>query len=75
MVEDLLVELSPPIATLRLNRPRRRNALSMEMMQTLIGALHDISSNDEIKVVIVDGEGPVFSAGHDLTEMVGKDPQ
>jgi len=73
MAEDLLVELSPPIATLRLNRPQRRNALSMDLMQTLIGALRDISSNKEVKVVIVAGEGPVFSAGHDLSEMVGQD--
>ena len=73
MAEDLLVELSPPIATLRLNRPRRRNALSMDLMQNLIGALQDVSSNKEIKVVIVAGEGPVYSAGHDLNEMVGQD--
>ena len=73
MAEDLLVELSPPIATLCLNRPKRRNALSMDLMQNLIGALQDISSNKEIKVVIVAGEGPVFSAGHDLNEMVGQD--
>ncbi len=72
MAEDLLIALSPPVATLRLNRPQRRNALSMDLMQTLAGALQDISSNNEIKVVIIVGEGPVFSAGHDLTEMVGK---
>ena len=73
MAEDLLVELSPPIASLRLNRPRRRNALSMDLMQSLMAALRDISSNKEIKVVTVAGEGPVFSAGHDLNEMVGQD--
>lgn len=73
MAEDLLVELSPPIATLRLNRPRRRNALSMDLMRNLIGALQDVSSNKEIKVVIVAAEGPVFSAGHDLNEMIGRD--
>lgn len=73
MAEDLLVELSPPIATLRLNRPHRRNALSMDLMRNLIGALQDVSSNKEIKVVIVAAEGPVFSAGHDLNEMIGRD--
>ena len=72
MAEDLLVELSPPIAALRLNRPKRRNALSMDLMRNLIAALRDISSNKEIKVVTVAGEGPVFSAGHDLNEMVGQ---
>ena len=69
MAEDLLVELSPPIAALRLNRP---NALSMDLMRNLIAVLRDISSNKEIKVVTVAGEGPVFSAGHDLNEMVGQ---
>ena len=72
MAEDLLVELSPPIAALRLNRPKRRNALSMDLMRNLIAVLRDISANKEIKVVTVAGEGPVFSAGHDLNEMVGQ---
>ena len=70
---DLVVELEAPIAVLTLNRPRRRNALSMELMRKLTDELRRIASNGDIKVVIVAAEGPVFSSGHDLTEMIGKD--
>ena len=70
---DLVVELEAPIAVLTLNRPRRRNALSMELMRKLTGELRSIASSGDIKVVIVAAQGPVFSSGHDLTEMIGKD--
>ncbi len=70
---NLLVEIAPPVATLRLNRPRQRNALSMDLMQELIRAFNEIGANKEVAAVILAGEGPVFSAGHDLKEMVGRD--
>jgi len=71
--QNLLVELSPPIAVLRLNRPERRNALSLELMKDLIAALAATGANREIAVVILQGAGPAFCAGHDLTEMTGRD--
>ena len=54
--------------TLTLNRPRRRNALSLELMRELIAALDDAASSDA-RVVVLRGEGPAFSAGHDLGEL------
>ena len=70
---ELIVEREAPIAVLRLNRPRRRNALSLELMRKLTEELRGIASDGEIKVVIVAAQGPVFSSGHDLSEMVGRD--
>ena len=70
---NLLVEITLPVATLRLNRPRQRNALSMDLMQELIRTFNEIGANKEVAAVILAGEGPVFSAGHDLKEMVGRD--
>ncbi len=70
---NLLVEIALPVATLRLNRPRQRNALSMDLMQELIRTFNEIGANKEVAAVILAGEGPVFSAGHDLKEMVGRD--
>ena len=72
---ELIVEREAPIAVLRLNRPRRRNALSLELMRKLIDELRAIASDGELKVVIVAAQGPVFSSGHDLSEMVGRDVQ
>ena len=69
----LIVDLNPPLATITLNRPTRRNALSLELMQDLAGSLLDIGANQEISVIILAAEGPAFCAGHDLTEMLGGD--
>ncbi|MBV8719172.1 MAG: enoyl-CoA hydratase [Chloroflexi bacterium] len=60
------------IATLTLNRPERRNALSMELMQQLTCALEDIGQRSDISVVVLQAAGKVFSSGHDLGELVDR---
>lgn len=57
------------VATLTMERPQARNALSMELMTALIGAFEAISKDAAIKAVILRGAGPAFCAGHDLKEM------
>jgi enoyl-CoA hydratase/carnithine racemase len=57
------------IATLTMERPQARNALSMELMTALIRALEAIAQDAMVKVVILRGAGPAFCAGHDLKEM------
>lgn len=57
------------VATLTLERPQARNALSMELMTALIEALDAISRDPAIKCVILRGAGPAFCAGHDLKEL------
>ncbi len=57
------------VATLVLNRPRARNALSVGLMTALQEALDDIRDDPGVKVVIIAGNGPVFCAGHDLKEI------
>ena len=62
------------IAYVTMNRPERRNALSLEHMQELIDVLHDDRrASADVAVVILRGNGPAFSAGHDLREMIGPD--
>src|SRR6266478_6367341 len=53
-----------------LNRPERRNALSLDLMLELIECLNEISGTREIRAVILAAEGKVFSSGHDLNELV-----
>ena len=65
----LLRETRDGIATLTLNRPRQRNALSMALMEALVEALAVIAGDADVKVVVVRGAGPGFCAGHDLKEM------
>jgi enoyl-CoA hydratase/carnithine racemase len=57
------------VATLTLNRPQARNALSMALMNALQDALDAIREDPAVRVVILRGAGPAFCAGHDLKEM------
>jgi enoyl-CoA hydratase/carnithine racemase len=65
----LLVESDAPIALVTLNRPERRNALSLDLMQELIACLGRIGETPEIRAIILAANGPAFSAGHDLSEL------
>jgi enoyl-CoA hydratase/carnithine racemase len=72
--ETLLVELAPPSAIITLNRPERRNALSLQVMRELTATLERMSIDARVRAVILRANGPVFSAGHDLSELVDGDP-
>ena len=61
------------VAVITLNRPQRRNALSLATMQELIDCLGVIGGRWDLRVVILAAAGRVFSSGHDLSEMVGRD--
>jgi len=63
------------IALITLNRPQRRNALSLALMQELIDCLGEVGSRRDLRAVILAANGTAFSAGHDLSEMVGRDPE
>ena len=61
------------IAIVTLNRPQRRNALSLELMTELIECLNQIGRDRSLRAVILAAAGKVFCSGHDLSEMVGRD--
>ena len=56
-----------------MTRADRRNALSLEMMRELEAAFDSIAGDPDARVVILRGEGPAFSAGHDLRELLDRD--
>lgn len=70
-MEHLLIKSDGPITTITLNRPDRRNALSLALMGEMIETLRSLPS--DCQVVVVTGAGPAFSAGHDLAEMTGRE--
>jgi enoyl-CoA hydratase/carnithine racemase len=72
---NLLVTADGPAARIVLNRPDKRNALSLELMEEMIAALREVSTLDAIRVVVIEGAGPAFSAGHDLSEMIGREEE
>src|SRR2546427_3116626 len=70
--EHILVERSGDFATVTMNRPERRNALSRAHMLELITALREIGDSDALGIVLA-GNGPGFSAGHDFADVVDAD--
>ncbi len=71
----ILRETAEHIATLTLNHPEKRNALSRAMLQALRDQLTSLAADRQVRVVILRAAGPVFSAGHDLRELVGALPE
>lgn len=70
--QDLRLDFEDSIAVITLNRPARRNALSLRLMLELIDCLGDIEQKRSVHSVILAAEGNVFSSGHDLGEMTGR---
>lgn len=70
--EDVLVERHAEVVTIWMNRPERRNALSLRHLRELTAAFRQAGDSDALGVVL-GGKGPVFSAGHDFAEMAGAD--
>jgi len=71
--ENLGFETEGCVAVVTLNRPNRRNALSLELMRELLDCLGRIGEERRLRVVILAAAGKVYSSGHDLTELVGRD--
>ncbi len=70
--QHVLVERSGDYATITMNRPERRNALSLEHMRELIAAFNEVGDSDALGIVLA-GNGPVFSAGHDFADVAEAD--
>ncbi|MDR3556674.1 MAG: enoyl-CoA hydratase [Syntrophobacteraceae bacterium] len=71
-MDPVLIEKEPPVAWLTLNRPEVRNALSLEMIGAISGALDRIAADDSVSVLVLRANGPAFCGGHDLSEMMRK---
>ena len=72
MNNSVLLEKDYPLGWLTLNRPEMRNALSLEMIDSIRGALDQVAQDNRISILIIRGNGPGFSAGHDIREMTQK---
>jgi enoyl-CoA hydratase/carnithine racemase len=70
--DEVLVETDDPFAVITMNRPRRRNALSLSCMRALTEAFRQVGETDATGIVLA-GNGPVFSAGHDFADLAGAD--
>ena len=65
---DLIVEKTNQLGILKLNRPDRMNAISVEMLNDLGEALKDFDSDPKVRAIILTGEGRGFCSGLDLKD-------
>ena len=71
--EVVLLDVNDNVATVTLNRPEARNALSREVLRTLPRIVNECDQRDDVRVVILTGADPVFCAGLDLKELGSED--
>lgn len=71
MTDSVRWDLDGAVATITLNRPQARNALTAELKTALLGALRQAASSPEVRAVLITGAGQAFCAGQDLREHAG----
>jgi enoyl-CoA hydratase/carnithine racemase len=72
-LQTILVAQEGVTGRITLNRPEKRNALSLELMEELIEALQALAASPDVRAIVIERAGVAFSAGHDLSEMVGRE--
>jgi 2-(1,2-epoxy-1,2-dihydrophenyl)acetyl-CoA isomerase len=68
VADSVLYQLDGAVATITINRPAARNALTVETKVALLDALRTASSDDAVRAVVITGAGPAFCSGQDLRE-------
>jgi len=72
-IDSLVIERpAPDIACLKLNRPKRKNALDRQLVRGVGDALKLLGNDESVRVIILKGAGGAFCAGADLTSISGK---
>lgn len=74
MADDVLISTSGSVMTLRLDRPDKKNAITIAMYDALAGALDEAAADEAIRVVTILGEGDMFTAGNDLHDFMARPP-
>jgi len=70
MSDDILFEVAERIATITLNRPERRNAFTLTMIDQWVGRLEECRARGDIHVVLITGAGKAFCSGGDIDELM-----
>src|SRR6201988_4603417 len=73
-MSDIITERSGHILRIQLNRPEKKNAMTLAMYRTLAGLLNDAAKDDQIRVVLWHGAGDSFSAGNDIEDFLKNPP-
>ncbi|MCC7052082.1 MAG: enoyl-CoA hydratase/isomerase family protein [Gemmatimonadaceae bacterium] len=74
MTEHIQLERSGMVLTIRMARPEKKNALTVDMYRAMTAALHDAATSDETRVVVITGTGDAFTSGNDLRDFATAPP-
>ena len=72
MSDQILVSRADGVCEVRLNRPEKRNALTLEMYGAIIDALNEARADDSVHVLLLSGAGASFTAGNDLNDFISQ---
>jgi enoyl-CoA hydratase/carnithine racemase len=72
-LQHITVEFEGVAAIVTMRRADRRNALSLEMMREIERAFRELGERSDVRAIVLAGEGPAFSAGHDLRELLQRE--
>ncbi len=72
MSDQVIVSKSDGVCEVRLNRPEKRNAITLAMYGALTEALNEARADDSVRVVLLSGAGASFTAGNDLNDFIGQ---
>ena len=72
--KNILVEKEEGVALIKINRPKALNAINREVLNELINVFQELGEDENIKVIILSGEGKAFVAGADIKEMINMSP-
>ncbi|MBT6441090.1 MAG: enoyl-CoA hydratase [Alphaproteobacteria bacterium] len=71
MAEDILLDINDGIATITLNRPEKRNAFHLDMVDRWADTVTACAGNDDVRVIIITGAGEAFCSGGDIQDLMG----
>jgi enoyl-CoA hydratase/carnithine racemase len=74
MSEHVVVAVNGRVCEVRLNRPEKRNAITLEMYRALLDALERADGDDAVRVILLSGAGASFTAGNDLNDFLSGPP-
>ena len=75
MTEHILVERRGPHLALTMNRPERRNAITVAMYAALADAIEQAAGDETVRVITLEGAGVDFTGGNDLADFMNELPQ
>ena len=73
MSDQVVVTRSGGVCEIQLNRPEKRNAITMAMYGAIVDALNEARADDAVRVVLLTGAGASFTAGNDLNDFLTQD--